>query len=365
MTGHSTVRTQKVRQYGKLVLFEVCCFLLLSSISIPSLFALQMDLQGLDDLQLQCTVSTENNDPGLDRNFRLMSPLISQQSRKYAIIIVGRYGGLIRDMTSENLQQYYGWYLNAAAMLYTILLETYQYEEEHIYLFTSLRDSLEEPAIFNEQWIDYPTSKTQIHALFTEFKPGGTIWLTNNDSLLVCFINHGSDDDRTDGEGASNTFFSLPYRFQSMKDMVTYFLFPMRNDSFRLYDWELAEYIENINAKRLIFLLQPCHSGGFINELSGVNHIICTSCRENELGMQSWIEPFIQGLSGQADGNGDLKISVLEAYEYAARKVLEHTTIEHPLLDDNDDGIGHHFSEGGYNPFTPNYDGYLAARTYL
>ncbi|MDG6219259.1 MAG: hypothetical protein QCI00_07445 [Candidatus Thermoplasmatota archaeon] len=99
--------------------------------------------------------------------------------------------------------------------------------------------------------------------------------------------------------------------------------------------------------------------------MSNINRIILTASRETELATVSWIEPLIRGLDGKADANGDGKVSILEAYEYAARRVQDRTSDEHPLLDDNADGIGHHFSEVGYDPTNPNSDGYLAARTYL
>ena len=114
----------------------------------------------------------------------------------------------------------------------------------------------------------------------------------------------------------------------------------------------------------MIFLLQPCNSGGFINDLSVINRIICTASREDEAVTVSWIEPFIIGLKGEAEANDDGRISLLEAYDCAAIKVLEKTTDEHPLLDDNSDGIGHHFSEIGYDPSNPSYDGYLAATSF-
>ena len=173
------------------------------------------------------------------------------------------------------------------------------------------------------------------------------------------------EDKNINGKYAHNTFFGFPYEFNNIKEMISYFIFKNNQDDYKLYDWELGEYIENIHAGKMIFILQPCYSGGFINDLTGINHIVCTSCREDEISNVGWIEPFIHGLNGKADANGDEKISILEAYEYAARIVNEKTTKEHPLVDDNDDGIGHHYIEVGYDPTNPNADGYLSGRTFL
>ena len=39
--------------------------------------------------------------------------------------------------------------------------------------------------------------------------------------------------------------------------------------------------------------------------------------------------------------------------------------IQHPLIDDNGDKIGHNLNESGCDPETPGEDGYLAANTFL
>ena len=317
----------------KLIYFTIA-FLLISSCFIPCVYA----------------QSFQNN---------------SRYGRKYAVIVVGRYAGMLKDALPENFQKYYGWYLNAARMMYETLRDVYGYDGENIFLFVSLRNRYQLPDGFDSSWIDYDSNKQNLQNVLNKFKPGGEIWLDSNDSLLFCYIDHGADNSEIDGKYASNTFFGFPYEFDNLREIISYFVFKKDLDSYSLRDWELAEYLENIHAGRMIFLLQPCYSGGFINELSKINHIVCTSSRENEIATQSWIEPFIRGLGGRADANGDNKISILEAYEYAARKVNEETTREHPLIDDNDDGIGHHYTEVGYDPCNPNADGYLAARTYL
>ena len=288
----------------------------------------------------------------------------SSTREKYAVIIIGRYAGLWKHLLPSNFQQYYTWYLNAAGMTYTMLTETYGYQDEHIFLLVSLRNRFTIPHSFQPDWIDYTSTKDNLESVLNQFKPGGSHWASAEDSLLFVVIDHGIDDESTNGKYAHNTFFGLPYEYDSLREFIR-FLSSKNREQFRVYDWELAEYVENIHAGKKIFLMQPCHSGGFINELSGINHIVCTSSREQELATASWIEPFIQGLQGKADANGDFKVSLLEAYEYTARKVQEKTSAEHPLLDDNDDGRGHHFTEVGYNPTEPNNDGYVAARTYL
>jgi len=288
------------------------------------------------------------------------------ESEKYAVIVVGRFAGRLRDLFPENFQKYYRWYLNAAGMMYSSLKENYNYKDENIFLLSSLRERYEMPDSFDASWVDFNSTKDNLKHIMNRFKPGGDIWLDSHDSLLFCYINHGSDEDsKNNGKFSHDTFFGFPYDFENMRDILSYFIFNKNKEPYTLYDWELASFCENLYAVKIIFLLQPCYSGGFINDLSGINRIICTASTEGETATESWIEPFIKGLNGDADTNDDKQISLLEAYEYAARKVLEKTSDEHPLLDDNADGIGHHFSEIGYNPSQPNVDGYLAGRTYL
>ena len=192
------------------------------------------------------------------------------------------------------------------------------------------------------------------------------------------------------GEIGDRTFFGCP--FTTIPDYLmnlwcTLFGYSSLN---KLYDHELMSYTNEIQAK-IIFALQPCMSGGFISELSGANRIICTASRGFELAEASWIGCFRNALKKydedqngipDADYNDDTKISILEAYRYAAEKVEYQLNTnpnfppQHPLLDDNGPrdlgywgmcfGVGHHLYETDYyDPNTPGKDGYLAANTYL
>ena len=147
----------------------------------------------------------------------------------------------------------------------------------------------------------------------------------------------------------------------------------------KLYDNDLGSYIAAINQNaKIIFALQPCMSGGFISELSGPNRIVCTASRGCELAEASWIGPFIRALNKEypeADLDCDGNISIIEAYKWAADRVVDWLSqpghemyTQHPLVDDNGDSIGHHFSETNYydpNDSTRTKDGYLAAHTFL
>ena len=159
------------------------------------------------------------------------------------------------------------------------------------------------------------------------------------------------------GYDMKNCYMGCPYL--SIPDYLKTFFDPSDTE---IYDWELENYVENINAK-MIFLLQPCFSGGFIDNLSGENRIICTSSRGNEPS-DCWVEIFIHALNKDYNGvdlNDDDKISILEAYEYTAKEDYNrYQDLFHPLIDD--DGIypGHRYTEPDYVK-----EGDIAGQTFL
>jgi len=350
----------------------------------------------------------------------------SLDNEQYAIIMVGRYfpkidfnqthWGPEGNWTNlEEIQKFYTWYLKDASRMYTMLRDKYGYNEENIYLLVKqLPDFINVsynqtdaegkiikktffkiPTEFNPKWIDkeYSPDESGFKKLLNTFKPNGKNSLTSEDSLFVCFIDHGATEKHEDG--TNSTYFGCPLK--NVKECINYFtyIFNLLNTSKikigdgkiliecvqdliellgfhiepeKLYDYELGNTVKDIDSK-IIFALQPCNSGGFIEELSGSNRIICTASRTNEFA-DRWIGPFREALEGSrnSDYNNDGKISILEAYRYAAEIVDKEEEPNHPqdaLIDDNGDGIGHHYNESGYNASNSQSDGYLANTTYL
>ncbi len=194
--------------------------------------------------------------------------------------------------------------------------------------------------------------------------------ICENDLLTVDLIGHGSDDnavsipiitkktgkyyDPVKGIDASDTFMPLE---NPKNGKSSHTIKPRINNIFsfkrcfensnnvssgehRLYDYELKEFTFNINARRILFILQPCHSGGFINDLSKENHIIITSCNEGEVA-GDFLGPLNNGLDGEADLNADEKISLSEAFMYGLENIREYYPKIYPLIDDDGDKIGH------------------------
>ena len=138
----------------------------------------------------------------------------------YAIIVVGRYAGRLQDVLPKNFQQYYTWYLNSAAMTYSMLKDSYGYADENIFLLVSLRERYLVPDSFDPDWIDYPSTKEHLKLVLDKLKPGGDIWMKDDDSLVFTYINHGMDEEeKENGKYAHDTFFGFPYEFDSIRDL--------------------------------------------------------------------------------------------------------------------------------------------------
>lgn len=242
---------------------------------------------------------------------------------RYAVLAVGKYYGS---------QQSYTWFLRDVQRLYWTLAIKQGFDEEDIYVLVTLEEGLAEPEIFKPDIIDYTSTEENLQLVLNNLKNV----MNEADLFFFCIIDHGN------------------------------------SDGFELYsDWvsadEFAGYVDGIPGE-LVFILQPCGSGGLIDELSGENRIIGTSVKANE-GEGSWMGKFTMGLIflGDTDeeiGNQDGYVSIEEAHHYPARHVYE-TYGVHSLIDDNADEVGHHYTSDEYDINDPSKDAYIAARTFL
>lgn len=129
---------------------------------------------------------------------------------------------------------------------------------------------------------------------------------------------------------------------------------------------ELKEMADLLPTKNVTVAMHPCYSGGFVPSLTGPGRVIVTSTNDREVNAVPWAEAFVESLrlSGGNDLNADGCISIKEAYQAAlepSRKRYGEDLKEHPLIDDNADGVGHFVGEeesvGG--------DGELASERFL
>ncbi|MET0626180.1 MAG: hypothetical protein ABW250_24815 [Pyrinomonadaceae bacterium] len=133
-------------------------------------------------------------------------------------------------------------------------------------------------------------------------------------------------------------------------------------------DMSAAEYaglIDAVPARRVVVFQMASASGEFIKPLSARGRVVVTATRSGqEQNATRFPEHFIAALASRdADADQNGRVSVLEAFDHAARLTAEQykragrLATEHALLDDSGDGVGHATAEGG--------DGAVARHVYL
>jgi len=130
---------------------------------------------------------------------------------------------------------------------------------------------------------------------------------------------------------------------------------------------ELAEMLYAIPADVSVVVNATTASGGSLAALSQRGKVVVSATKSGtERNRSHFGRYFIDALqdnNGDTDKNG--RVSILEAFNYATKKVEEYYSseaslqTEHAVLDDDGDGKGHD------KPGPDNGDGFLAGTTYL
>lgn len=121
----------------------------------------------------------------------------------------------------------------------------------------------------------------------------------------------------------------------------------------RITDDELRSYLAPITAQTVI-IMEPCMSGGFIEDLSGPNRIIMTATEEETVSFgNGFIRNVARAFTGinypdssgdpaTADANHDGFVDFAEAFNFAAANDYG-PHMEIPQYDDSGDGVSHPF----------------------
>ena len=317
---------------------------------------------------------------------------------RYAVIIVGTYGSIFQKLiTGSSRRDYYLWYTGSTQKMFNILTDEYSFKKENIYIlltevnkFGYVPHDVFDPSSFHQE--NYMKSTEEnIDSVFSEILKDK---VDENDLLVVELIGHGQDEgydlktgeDSNTGLNAYDTNFPLekPQKLSKAKSLIKemkvlkkileirngFNLFGILSDNQTITDndhvlseEELGDYTKSINSKRTIMILQPCHSGGFINSVSKTNHVVITSTEEGkEAG--DFLGPLYKGLDYNREdadslfGNNDGILALSESYNYAINNIPDEDgdgeADAYPLIDDNGDGIGHHELYAGN-------DGYFAS----
>jgi hypothetical protein len=322
--------------------------------------------------------------------FPLSVGAIDKQIEKWVVII----GGYAKGLESK-------W---DAGYCYAVMSENFSVPDDHIYYLYCPQ----ELAAYSQP--DGETSKTQVHYAISD-------WLANrsseDDMVFIFYSGHGlgfngtfdqagepvleggridgSSDERTEHEYSNGTWFGVDENLNLKYDQADYY-----------WDDEFKADLSLVHYGIAVIMFDACYSGGFIDDLSGPNRIIITAVNETSYSywdlngdmMSEFCGPFFDALRGQhcnasreclwpdypvndsdTDGNG--KVSILEAYDYAVNHDysrwsvrtqngtipdLEHGKDASPWLDDNGDGLptfvngSDHFGAG---------EGQLAGETYF
>lgn len=123
--------------------------------------------------------------------------------------------------------------------------------------------------------------------------------------------------------------------------------------------------VGSLGSKHVVFINCSSSSGEFIKPMSGEGRVVITATRSgNEQNITTFADFLIAALRDpDADTDKNNRLSVLEVFNYTSKKIDEYykqknlLATEHPLLDDNGDGVGHESGAPG--------DGAIAALTFL
>ncbi len=239
--------------------------------------------------------------PGYD------STAIRLPGKTYAVIINGS-----KDLKS-NRESYW----NDCSFLYTTLRNYYKIPRTNISVIMSdgkdpgADITMEDNSVVSSLLdldgdgtddIDYAATKENIKAVFSRLSNR----IYSRDHLLVFIVGHG------------------------YKDKASYISLWGNEDN--LYPQELSDYVKDIKAGYITFVLGQCFSGGFIDALKADNRLILAACGKDE---KSWTRPdipydefvslFTSALSHvnifdeevDADYDKDGVVTLLEAYRYA------------------------------------------------
>lgn len=232
---------------------------------------------------------------------------IDAHNGRYAVILSG--GG-----TKESNHERY-W--NDCSLVYRILVQTYQYNPENIYVIMADGtdpgdDRLKLDKTYDSSPLDldgngtndiqYSATKANISTVFNNLSKK----LTPSDNLLVFTTDHGT---RVDGVSA----------------LVLW-------NNVLMYPSEFAAELNKVNAQSICIVMEQCYSGGFISSLEGEGRVIMTACKAEEVSWSlggsvydafayHWCaaiqKSYPSGAVAHADKNGDGIVSMKESFEYA------------------------------------------------
>ncbi|MFQ5708507.1 MAG: hypothetical protein ACE5HO_13700 [bacterium] len=216
-------------------------------------------------------------------------------------VIIGGIGG-----QQAFTDKYYG----QTSRMYDILVDSLHYPRENVYFL------FEDPS-YDSLNINYKATAVNVAKVFGKLRKT----MQAGDQLFLFLVGHGTFD----GNWSKFNLVGPDLR-----------------------DIDFARLVDQLPTQKIIVVNTASASGPFVKKMSGKQRIIITATKNGYENYETTFADFFidATLKKEADVNKDHHISMLEAFNYA--KVGQDAWFvekrrlrpEHPLLDDNGDGVG-------------------------
>jgi uncharacterized caspase-like protein len=124
---------------------------------------------------------------------------------------------------------------------------------------------------------------------------------------------------------------------------------PQTSDNI-IFDDTLGDRLDRFKSGRVVLVLDSCYSGGFIKETGSEGRLVLASCGEREMcweGVETgkvqvqnglFTYCLLEAFGGAGDADGDGKVSIEEAGDYAMDRVRDYTPDVQPEMFDGVNG---------------------------
>jgi hypothetical protein len=261
---------------------------------------------------------------------------------KYALLYSG---GIDKDHAYER-------YWNDLALYYAMLVWLYHFDPANIVVV--YKDGVPEN---DDAPVDQAATPAGLNAAFQDLATR----MDANDEFFFFITNHGGQAPDAGSPAPGDEDFQL-----DTIDETTFYY----DQNGAPYDDDIAAYVNALRFGKMICVMEQCFSGGFIYDLRGPNRVLVSAANEVEVSSGGalyddflrlfasallGVDP-VDGTSVHADTDHDGKVSIYEAFRWAA---LEDAAPEHPQYEDSGDGL-----PVGYPSLGLTTDGALGANTF-
>jgi len=246
-----------------------------------------------------------------------------EPSETYAVLVAGGTGDsrILEILGVKELDEYFE---NDAKLAYDTF-KNLGYSDSNIYWMSGARRS---------DNADAKTTKSNVKSAITSWLKGKS---DENSNIFIFLSNHGADL-----YGGICVFPGRPYNMWEI-----------------IFPWELDSWLDQVEYKTCIIMIEGCYSGWFTKYCNGRDRIVLTATDKSSPAYTgytgSFVRPFFEELEkGSSYGKS------WEAADYHIDKEIADD--QNPQIEDNGDGNSHGTSAIDKLPIGG--DGYLALNTY-